>query len=50
MAVKAINNTASLDRLVPTITDLILAVVQLLERDINSLVVEAREVLEPVKL
>jgi hypothetical protein len=32
------------------ITDLIIAVVILLERDINRLVVEAREVLEPVKL
>jgi len=30
--------------------DLIIAVVTLLERDINRLVVEAREVLEPVKL
>ena len=29
--------------------DLILAVVQLLERDMNRLVVEARDVLEPVK-
>ena len=33
-----------------SITDLILVVVQLLERDINKLVVEAREILEPVKL
>jgi hypothetical protein len=32
------------------ITDLIIAVVILLERDINRLVVEAREVLELVKL
>jgi len=32
------------------ITDLIIVVVILLERDINRLVVEAREVLEPVKL
>jgi hypothetical protein len=32
------------------ITDLILAVVALLERDINRLVVEARETLELVKL
>ena len=32
------------------ITDLILVVVRLLERDINSLVVEAREILELVKL
>jgi hypothetical protein len=30
--------------------DLIIAVVTLLERDINRLVVEVREVLEPVKL
>ena len=33
-----------------SITDLILVVVRLLERDINSLVVEAREILELVKL
>ena len=32
-----------------SITDTILAVVRLLERDINRLVVEARELLEPVK-
>ena len=32
------------------VTDLITAVVILLERDINRLVVEAREVLEPVEL
>jgi hypothetical protein len=32
------------------VTDLITVVVTLLERDINRLVVEAREVLEPVKL
>jgi hypothetical protein len=32
------------------ITDLILAVVALLERDISRLVVEVREVLEPVEL
>ena len=32
------------------VTDLILAVVRLLERDIRELVVEAREALEPVKL
>ena len=32
------------------ITDLILVVVELLERDINRLVVEAREALELVKL
>ena len=32
------------------ITDLILVIVRLLERDINSLVVEARETLELVKL
>jgi len=32
------------------ITDLIIVVVTLLERDINRLVVEAREVLEPVEL
>jgi hypothetical protein len=31
------------------VTDLILAVVELLERDISRLVVEAREALEPVK-
>jgi len=31
------------------VTDLILAVVVLLERDINGLVVEAREALEPVE-
>ena len=33
-----------------SITDLILAVVRLLERDINRLVVEAQEALEPAKL
>ena len=33
-----------------SVTDLILAVVRLLERDINQLVVEARETLELVKL
>ena len=33
-----------------SITDLILAVVALLERDINGLVVEAREALEPAEL
>ena len=33
-----------------SITDLILAVVELLERDISRLVVEVWEVLEPVKL
>ena len=33
-----------------SVTDLILAVVRLLERDINGLIVEAREALEPVKL
>jgi hypothetical protein len=33
-----------------SITDLILAVVELLGRDISRLVVEVREVLEPVKL
>ena len=33
-----------------SITDLISAVVRLLERDINSLVVEAQETLELVKL
>ena len=33
-----------------SVTDLILAVVALLERDINRLVVEARETLEPAKL
>ena len=32
------------------ITDLILAVVELLERDISRLVIEARETLELVKL
>ena len=32
------------------VTDLISAVVRLLERDINSLVVEVREALEPVEL
>jgi hypothetical protein len=32
------------------ITDLILAVVELLGRDISRLVVEVREALEPVKL
>jgi hypothetical protein len=32
------------------ITDLILAVVELLERDISRLVIEARETLEPVEL
>ena len=32
-----------------TVTDTILAVVRLLERDINRLVVEARESLKPVK-
>jgi len=32
------------------VTDLIIVVVILLERDINRLVVEAQEVLEPVKL
>jgi hypothetical protein len=32
------------------ITDLILAVVELLERDISRLVVEVREALEPVEL
>ena len=32
------------------VTDLILAVVELLERDISRLVMEARETLEPVKL
>jgi hypothetical protein len=32
------------------VTDLILAVVELLGRDINGLVLEARETLEPVKL
>jgi hypothetical protein len=32
------------------VTDLILAVVELLERDINGLVLEAREMLELVKL
>jgi hypothetical protein len=34
----------------PTIIDLITAVVILLERDMNRLVVEAWEVLEPVEL
>jgi hypothetical protein len=33
-----------------SITDLILAVEELLERDISRLVVEVREVLEPVEL
>jgi hypothetical protein len=33
-----------------SVTDLILAVVELLERDISRLVVEVREVLELVKL
>jgi hypothetical protein len=33
-----------------SVTDLILAVVELLERDISRLVVEAREALELVKL
>jgi hypothetical protein len=33
-----------------SVTDLILAVAELLERDINRLVVEVQEVLEPVKL
>jgi hypothetical protein len=33
-----------------SVTDLILAVVELLERDINRLVIEARETLEPVEL
>jgi hypothetical protein len=33
-----------------SVTDLILAVVELLGRDISRLVVEVREVLEPVKL
>jgi hypothetical protein len=33
-----------------SVTDLILAVVELLERDISRLVVEVREALEPVKL
>ena len=33
-----------------SVTDLILVVVQLLERDISRLVVEARETLELVKL
>ena len=32
------------------VTDSITAVVELLERDINRLIVEARESLEPVKL
>jgi hypothetical protein len=32
------------------VTDLILAVVELLGRDMNRLVVEAREALEPVEL
>ena len=39
-------NVVTLDN----ITDLLLAVVQLLEKDINRLVVEARETLELVKL
>ena len=34
---------------IPSITDLILAVVRLLERDINRLVVKARDALELVK-
>jgi hypothetical protein len=33
-----------------SVTDLILAVVELLGRDISRLVVEVREVLEPVEL
>ena len=33
-----------------SVTDLLLAVVRLLERDMNRLVVEAWETLEPVKL
>jgi hypothetical protein len=33
-----------------SITDLILAVVELLERDISRLVVEVQEALEPVEL
>jgi hypothetical protein len=33
-----------------SVTDLILAVVELLGRDISRLVVEVREALEPVKL
>jgi hypothetical protein len=33
-----------------TVTDLILAVVELLGRDISRLVVEVREALEPVEL
>ena len=33
-----------------SITDLILVVVELLERDMSRLVVEVREVLEPVEL
>jgi hypothetical protein len=33
-----------------SVTDLILAVVELLERDISRLVVEVREALEPVEL
>jgi hypothetical protein len=33
-----------------SVTDLILAVVELLERDISRLVIEARETLEPVEL
>jgi hypothetical protein len=36
-------------RLRKVITDLILAVVELLERDISRLVVEVREALEPVE-
>ena len=35
---------------IAAVTDLITAVVTLLERDINRLVVEVREVLEPVEL
>ena len=34
----------------PIITDLILAVVELLERDMSRLVIEARETLELVEL
>ena len=33
-----------------SVTDLILAVIQLLKRDINRLVVEVRDILELVKL
>jgi hypothetical protein len=33
-----------------SVTDLILVVLVLLKRDINKLVIEARETLEPVKL